>query len=486
MHQVSNPVRWDLCMETMADLGVTAILEIPAGTLTGLAKRALPGVETLAVKTPDDLDAAWAMIKPTGPFPTCHLAHACGTGKGHVPTNPGRGRRRRTSAVHDRRKRRPSVARHLCTHRTAGCQNGWSRTGIRSHPANPSCACTRSAITAKGVRVSAPIKAPEGAPFARILATGSYRPSRVVTNDEICQTIDSSDEWIRERSGIIERRWAGDDETVATMSAAAAEKALAAAGLASQDIDVIIVATCTHPYQTPTAASEIASMIGVPTAAALDISAACAGFTYGLSMAQDMIRGGSARHVLLIGAEKLSAFTDIYDRSTAFIFADGAGAVVVGPSSTPAISPVVWGGDGDQLQAINMTQNWVDFKANGFDTFPAISMNGQQVFRWAVSEMTRVCRESLETAGITVKDLDAFIPHQANNRITDALVRALELPDSVAVARDIITTGNTSAASIPLAMDRMLASGEIHQGGNALLVGFGAGLVFASEVVTLP
>ncbi|MEC7000257.1 MAG: 3-oxoacyl-[acyl-carrier-protein] synthase III C-terminal domain-containing protein, partial [Actinomycetota bacterium] len=119
-------------------------------------------------------------------------------------------------------------------------------------------------------------------------------------------------------------------------------------------------------------------------------------------------------------------------------------------------------------------------------TFPAISMKGQQVFRWAVSEMTRVCRESLETAGITVKDLDAFIPHQANNRITDALVRALELPDSVAVARDIITTGNTSAASIPLAMDRMLASGEIHQGGNALLVGFGAGLVFASEVVTLP
>ena len=190
--------------------------------------------------------------------------------------------------------------------------------------------------------------------------------------------------------------------------------------------------------------------------------------------------------MLLIGAEKLSAFTDIYDRSTAFIFADGAGAVVVGPSSAPAISPVVWGGDGDQLQAINMTQNWVDFKANGFDTFPAISMNGQQVFRWAVSEMTRVCRESLETAGITVEDLHAFIPHQANNRITDALVRALELPDSVAVARDIITTGNTSAASIPLAMDRMLASGEIHQGGNALLVGFGAGLVFASEVVTLP
>jgi 3-oxoacyl-[acyl-carrier-protein] synthase-3 len=334
--------------------------------------------------------------------------------------------------------------------------------------------------------VSAQIKAPEGAPYARILATGSFRPARVVTNEEVCENIDSSDEWIRERSGITERRWAGDDETVATMSAAAAEKALASAGITPDQIDVILIATCTHPYQTPSAASEVAAMIGAPTAAALDVSAACAGFAYGLAMAQDMVRGGSATYVLLIGAEKLSAFTDKYDRSTAFIFADGAGAVVVGPSQTPAISPVVWGGDGNQLQAINMTQNWLEYKENDFDSFPAISMNGQQVFRWAVSEMARVCRESLEAAGITADDLDAFIPHQANNRITDALIRALGLPESIPVARDIITTGNTSAASIPLAMDRMLASGEIPHGGNALLVGFGAGLVFASQVVTLP
>jgi len=334
--------------------------------------------------------------------------------------------------------------------------------------------------------VSASIKAPVGAPFAKILATGSFRPARVVSNDEICENIDSSDEWIRERSGITERRWAADDETVATMSAAAAEKALAAAGITADQIDVILIATCTHPYQTPSAASEVAAMIGAPTAAAMDLSAACAGFAYGLALAQDMVRGGSAKHVLLIGAEKLSAWTDKYDRGTAFIFADGAGAVVVGGSEVPAISPVVWGGDGEQLQAINMTQNWLEFRDNGFDTFPAISMNGQQVFRWAVSEMARVCRESLERAGITAADLDAFVPHQANNRITDALVRALELPADVAVARDIITTGNTSAASVPLAMDRMLASGEVAPGGTALLVGFGAGLVFASQVVTLP
>ncbi len=221
------------------------------------------------------------------------------------------------------------------------------------------------------------------------------------------------------------------------MSAAAAEKALAGAGLTSQDIDVIIVATCTHPYQTPTAASEIASMINVPTAAALDISAACAGFTYGLSMAQDMIRGGSATRVLLIGAEKLSAFTDIYDRSTAFIFADGAGAVVVGPSSTPAISPVVWGGDGDQLQGDQHDPELGGLQSQRLRHLPRdLDERPGGSFAGLSPEMTRVLRKiTLDTAGITVRDLDAFI-HQTNNRITGALVRALELPDSVAVARD--------------------------------------------------
>ena len=334
--------------------------------------------------------------------------------------------------------------------------------------------------------MSAPIKAPVGAPFARIMGIGSYRPSRVITNEDICQNIDSSDEWIRERSGITERRWADKDENVVTMGAAAAQKALAGSGITADQIDAIIVATCTHPYQTPSAASEIADLIGVPTAAAMDVSAACAGFAYGLAMSQDMVRGGSAGHVLLIGAEKLSEYTDKHDRSTAFLFADGAGAVIIGPSDAPAISPVVWGGDGSQLQAINMTQNWIEFRDNGYDAFPAIAMNGQQVFRWAVSEMARVCRESLDRAGITADQLDAFIPHQANNRITDALIRALDLPDHVPVARDIVTTGNTSAASIPLAMDRMLEAGDIPHGGNALLVGFGAGLVFASQVVKIP
>lgn len=334
--------------------------------------------------------------------------------------------------------------------------------------------------------MSAPIQAPSGAAYARILGVGSFRPSHVVTNEEICQLIDSSDEWIRERSGIVERRWAQPEENVATMGAEAAKKALAASGIAADRIGAIIVATCTHPYQTPSAASEIADRIGAPTAAAMDISAACAGFAYGIAIAQDMVRGGSSQYVLLIGAEKLSEWTDKHDRSTAFLFADGAGAVVIGPSDVPAISPVVWGGDGSQLHAINMTRNLIQYRDDEGAAFPAIEMNGQQVFRWAVSEMARVCRESLDKAGITAEQLDAFIPHQANNRITDALVRALDLPASVPVAHDIVTTGNTSAASVPLAMDRMLQAGEIPHGGNALLVGFGAGLVFASQVVTLP
>lgn len=334
--------------------------------------------------------------------------------------------------------------------------------------------------------MSAPIKAPSGAAYARVLGVGSYRPERVVTNEEICRLIDSSDEWIRERSGIVERRWAQPEENVATMGAQAAQRALTASGITADRIGAVIVATCTHPYQTPSAASEIADLIGVPAAAAMDVSAACAGFAYGIAIAQDMVRGGSAQYVLLIGAEKLSEWTDKHDRSTAFLFADGAGAVVIGPSDVPAISPVVWGGDGSQLHAINMTRNLIQYRDEEGAAFPAIEMNGQQVFRWAVSEMARVCRESLDKAGITADQLDAFIPHQANNRITDALIRALDLPASVPVARDIVTTGNTSAASVPLAMDRMLQAGEIPHGGNALLVGFGAGLVFASQVVTLP
>lgn len=325
-----------------------------------------------------------------------------------------------------------------------------------------------------------------GAPYARIMSVGSYRPERVVTNDEVCERIDSTDEWIRERSGIVERRYAAPDESVVDLAVAAAEKALAGAGITADQVGFVLVATVTHPYQTPSAASDVAYRIGAVNAAATDISSACAGFCYGLAMAQDMVRGGSARYVIVVGVEKLTDWIDLDDRATAFIFADGAGAVVVGPSDQPAIGPVVWGSDGSQYDAICMTQSLIDYRDKGGDRFPTLSMQGQQVFRWAVANGSLTAQEALDRAGVAADDLDAFIPHQANMRITDAMIRALKLPEHVPVARDIATTGNTSAASIPIAMDRMLSTGEVPHGGTALLIGFGAGLAYAAQVVTLP
>lgn len=334
--------------------------------------------------------------------------------------------------------------------------------------------------------MTARITLTKGADYARLLSVGAYRPSRIVTNDEICQRIDSSDEWIRERSGIIERRFAAPDESVADMGTAAALIALERSGIAPEQVGMVITATVTHPLQTPSASAEIAARIGAVNAAAMDVSSACAGFCYGLAIAQDLIRGGSANYVVVIGVEKLSDWVNFEDRSTAFLFADGAGAVVVGPSDEPGIGPVVWGSDGEQREAITMTQTLIDYRDNGGPHFPTLVMQGQQVFRWAVGEMSKAAQRALDAAGVDANDLDAFIPHQANMRITDAMVRALKLPEHVPVARDIAYTGNTSAASIPLAMDAMLDTGQAPHGGTALVIGFGAGLVYASQVITLP
>lgn len=325
-----------------------------------------------------------------------------------------------------------------------------------------------------------------GSPHARIISVGTYRPSRVVSNAEVCEWIDSTDEWIRERSGIIERRHASAEDTVVSMATTAALNAIASAGISATEIGMILLATVSHPYATPSAAAEVGELIGARGAPAMDISAACAGFCYGVAIASDLIRGGSAKYVLVIGVEKLTDLVNKHDRGTAFLFADGAGAAVIGPSDTPGIAPVVWGGDGSQIDAINMTSSSVAFRDNPELGYPTVVMAGQQVFRWAVTEMAKASNEALDKAGITVDQLDAFIPHQANNRITDALVRAINLPDTVPVARDIITSGNTSAASVPLAMERMLENGEAPHGGTALLIGFGAGLVYAAQVVTLP
>ncbi len=329
------------------------------------------------------------------------------------------------------------------------------------------------------------LTAPQGARHARIWGIGAYRPRRVVPNSELVEAIDSSDEWIRERSGIIERRWAGDGESVVEMSEAAARDALEMAGLRPEQVSAIIVSTVSFPYQTPGAAPLLAHRLGATDAAAFDISAACAGYCHGISLANDMVRGGSAEFVLVVGVERLSDFTDKHDRGTAFIFADGAGVAVVGPSDTPGIGPTVWGSDGAQWEVISQRDSWIDVHDKGLD-WPAITMQGQSVFRWAVWGMAPVAQKALDLAGITAQDLDAFIPHQANVRIIDAMAKQLKLPADLPIAHDIAQAGNTSAASIPLATERMLREGSAPHGGLALQIGFGAGLVYAAQVVVLP
>lgn len=319
----------------------------------------------------------------------------------------------------------------------------------------------------------------------RILGIGGYRPKRVVDNHEICEVLDSSDEWIQERSGIITRHFAGDDESLLDMCRWASEDALARSGIEAEQIDTVILATVSHLLQMPALAPMVALQLGADTAAAFDISAACAGYCHGIALASDLVASGSAEHVLVIGAERLSDITDPTDRGTAFIFADGAGAAVVGPSQSVGIGPTVWGADGTKWDAIAQLDDWKEVRDQQLE-WPAIRMQGQTVFRWAVWGMAPVAQEAMRRAGVTPADLDAFIPHQANMRIIDAMVKKLALPDDVAIARDIATTGNTSAASVPLAAERMLREGEIPSGSLALQIGFGAGLSYAAQVVVLP
>ncbi len=327
---------------------------------------------------------------------------------------------------------------------------------------------------------------PPAGRHSRLLGLGTYRPRTRVPNSELVERIDSTDEWIRSRSGIIERRWSQPDETVVSMSVEAAQGALKQADLSPADVDLVLVATVSHLMQTPSAAALIAEALGSTPAGAIDVSAACAGFCYAVGMASDLVRCGTAEHVLVIGVERLSDLLDLDDRGTAFIFADGAGAVVVGPAESPGIGPTVWGSDGAQADLIRSRQSWNDVFAAAEPVWPALAMQGSAVFRWASYEMSRIAQQALERSGLGVDDLDAFVPHQANMRITDLMVRRLGLPDHVSVGRDIATQGNTSAASVPLALDRLREEGQVKGGDLALLVAFGAGLTYAAQVVTVP
>ncbi len=313
---------------------------------------------------------------------------------------------------------------------------------------------------------------------AAMTGVGAHRPARRDDNSAICERTGSTDEWIRARSGITSRGVAGPDESVVQMAAAASGKALAAAGVDPADLDLVLLATCSLPGPLPGGAPAVAARIGAVSAGASDIGAGCAGFTYALAMAADSIRSGSSRSVLVTASERLLDMVDHDDRATAFLFGDGAGAVVlqaVDGEGPDGIGPVVWLHDGAQAELLKIS-----------GTPPRLAMEGRAIYRWATTALPSVARQACQRAGLQVSDLAAFVPHQANLRITESLVSSLGLGPDVVVARDVVDSGNTSAASVPLALARLVELGEVTTGDPVLLLGFGAGLTAAGQVIRCP
>jgi 3-oxoacyl-[acyl-carrier-protein] synthase III len=324
-----------------------------------------------------------------------------------------------------------------------------------------------------------------GPQYTRILSIGAARGDLIVPNDDLVGPINSSDEWIRQRTGIVTRTRASHDVLAVDLATEASKEAIAKSGVDPALIDAVIVATISNSQQTPSLAAVLADRVGANPAAAYDMNAACAGYTYGIAQADALIRTGVAHYALVVGAEKLSDIVDPTDRTISFLLGDGAGAVVVGPSEYPGISRTIWGSDGSKADAVGMASTLTEFR-DGEKPWPTLRQEGQTVFRWAVWEMAKVAKEALDAAGVAPDQLAAFIPHQANMRIVDEFAKQLKLPETVAIARDIETTGNTSAASIPLATHRLLQEHPELSGGLALQIGFGAGLVFGAQVVVLP
>jgi 3-oxoacyl-[acyl-carrier-protein] synthase-3 len=326
-----------------------------------------------------------------------------------------------------------------------------------------------------------PLRLPNTVAGARMLGLGSSQPENVVTNDDLAERMDTNDQWIRERVGIQSRRIAEADQLLVDMAAEAGSRAVKDSGLAASEVDTVIVATCTMPQPIPNAAAQTAERIGISAPGAFDINAACAGFCFGMGTAADLIRSGSSRHVLVIGAEKLSDWLDWTDRGTAIIFADGAGAAVLGPApdaESVGVGPVAWGSAGDMAMTIHIKPE------NN-----ALWQEGQAVFRWATTKIAPVALRAIELAGLAPADIDVLVPHQANLRIIDAVAKRLRAKgarEDMVVADDIVHSGNTSSASIPLALDHLRADGRARSGDTALLVGFGAGLSYAAQVVTVP
>ncbi|MGC5032249.1 beta-ketoacyl-ACP synthase III [Micromonospora sp. DT229] len=311
---------------------------------------------------------------------------------------------------------------------------------------------------------------------SRIISLGHYQPSQVVTNHDIAQLVETNDEWIRDRVGIVSRRIAGD-ETVADMAAAAAGKALANSGLTAADIDLVVVATCTSVDRSPNVACRVAAKLGIQAPGAFDVNTACSGFAYALGTVDHAIRAGASRNAIVIGAEKLSEFTDWTDRSTCIIFGDGAGAAVVTATAegeAPGVGPVVWGSVPERGEAVRI-EGWR----------PYVAQEGQMVFRWATTALAPLALQACERAGVDPSELAAFVPHQANTRIIDGIAKRLNIPQAI-IAKDLVESGNTSAASIPLALSKLVERREVPSGAPVLLFGFGGGLTYAGQVVRCP
>ncbi|MFC8673331.1 beta-ketoacyl-ACP synthase III [Streptomyces sp. BK205] len=309
---------------------------------------------------------------------------------------------------------------------------------------------------------------------SRIAAVGHYQPAKVLTNEDLAALVDTSDEWIRSRVGIRTRHIAGPDEPVDELAAHAAAKALAAAGLAPADIDLVLVATSTAVDRSPNMAARVASRLGIPSPAAMDVNVVCAGFTHALATADHTVRAGAATRALVIGADKMSAVTDWSDRTTCVLVGDGAGAAVVEGADVPGISPVLWGSVPEMGHAVRIEGEPARF-----------AQEGQSVYRWATTKLPALARQACERAGLTPADLAAVVLHQANLRIIEPLAEKIGAVNAV-VARDVTESGNTSAASIPMAFSKLVEQGEISSGDPVLLFGFGGNLSYAGQVVRCP
>jgi 3-oxoacyl-(acyl-carrier-protein) synthase III len=321
---------------------------------------------------------------------------------------------------------------------------------------------------------------------SRLLGVGDYRPRRQVPNAEIGQLLGLGPRWIESRSGIASRRFADPDETVPAMAVAAARQALARAAVAPEQVDRVIVATCSNQVRVPAVANAVARDLGVPSAAGFDLNAACAGFCYALSLASDSVCLGQAEHVLVVGVERMRDIVDERDKATSFLFADGAGAVLVGPSDTPGIGPAVAGSNAESVEAVRMSTSWGGYEAAPRQAGSTLTMNGMRVFRWSMSDVLPAARRAVAAAGLDPVDLAAFVPHQANGRMLQIMAQELGLRPGAVVAGDIRETGNTSAASVPMALSRLVADGAVTTGDPVLLLGFGAGLTYCGQVVLAP